>query len=111
MERRADFACASFKGSDATALVVYAEHAELRVVDHANPSNSPKLFRSNAQIAEYLAHLYGQRMTHHVGAALHNVVSGEGRCWSVSSSSNRDDIRLLPPHFRRHIIRTGAESP
>jgi hypothetical protein len=61
------------------ALSLYAEHAEVRVFDHTNPPKSPKVFRSKAQIAEYLAHLYGQGISHHVGAALQDVIVGEGR--------------------------------
>jgi hypothetical protein len=36
------------------ALSLYFEHAEVRVFDHANPPNSPKVFRGKARIAEYL---------------------------------------------------------
>ena len=81
---------------EALALSLYAEHAEIRVFDHANPPNSPRVFRGKAQIAEYLARLYGQGMTHHVGAALHDIVLGEGRIsFNVASwSKDRTKKRL-----------------
>ena len=75
------------------ALSLYAEHAEIRVVDHANPPNAPNVFRGKAQIAHYLARLYGQGMTHHVGSALQDVVSGEGRVSFNVASKSKDGIR------------------
>ena len=72
------------------ALSLYSEHAEVRIVDHAHPPGSPKVFRGKAQIAEYLHHLYGQEISHHVGAALQDVVVGEGR---VSFNVTREDAQ------------------
>jgi hypothetical protein len=82
------------------ALGLYAEHAEIRVFDHANPPAAPKVFRGTARIAEYLAHLYDPRMAHHVGAALHDVVSGDGRISFNVASESKDgtDKRRLAAH-------------
>jgi SnoaL-like domain len=72
------------------ALGLYAEHAEIRVFDHANPPHAPKVFRGKARIAEYLACLYEPRMFHRVGAALHDVVNGDGRISFNVASEPRD---------------------
>ena len=81
------------------ALSLYSEHAEVRVVNCANSPGSPKVFRGTAQIAEYLKHLYSQQMPHHVGAALQNVVSGEGRIsFNVASESKDGTHKRLSAH-------------
>jgi hypothetical protein len=77
------------------ALSLYAEYAEVRVFDHANPPDAPEVFRGKAQIAHYLARLYGQGMSHHVGSALQDVVSGEGRISFNVSSESKDGTRKL----------------
>ena len=83
----------------ALALSFYSEHAEIRVFDHANPPDSPRVFRGKAQIAHYLAHLYGQGMTRHVGAALQDVVLGEGRIsFNVASWSKDGTKKRLSAH-------------
>ena len=74
------------------ALSLYAEHAEIHVIDHANPPDSPKVFRGKAQIAEYLANLYGPQTTHHVGAPVPLCRTGSrGReaCRSTWLASSR----------------------
>ena len=77
------------------ALSLYSEHAEVCIVDHANPPGSPNVFRGRAQIAEYLHHLYGQEMSHHVGAALQDVVLGEGRISFNVASEDAQGSKLL----------------
>ena len=77
------------------ALSLYAEHAEVRIVDHANPPNSPELFKGKEQIAGYLARLYGRGMTHRVGAALQDVIVGEGRISFNVRSVYGEGTRLL----------------
>jgi ketosteroid isomerase-like protein len=96
-------------------LGLYSEHAEIRVVDHASPPDSPRVFRGEAQIAEYFHHLYGQQMSHHVGAALQDVVMGEGR---ISVNVTREDAqgsRLLAAesyevHRGRIVFQTNVET-
>jgi hypothetical protein len=85
------------------ALSLYAEHAELRVFDHASLPDSPKVFRGKAQVAEYLKNLYGQRLTQRVGAALQDVVSGEGRIsFNVASESTDGRKRLAAQSYEVH---------
>jgi len=79
-------------------LSLYAALAEIRIVDHANPPGSPNVFRGTAQIAEYLRHLYRQGMTHHVGATLQDVVSGEGRISFNMASKTKDGTKRLSAH-------------
>ena len=74
------------------ALSLYAEHAEVCVFDHTNPPDCARVFKGKAQIAEYLGHLYGQEMTHRVGAALHDVGSGEARI-SFDETSVSEEVR------------------
>jgi hypothetical protein len=77
------------------ALSLYAEYAEISIVGHASPPDAPEVFRGKAQIAHYLARLYGQGMSHHVGSALQDVVSGEGRISFNVSSESKDGTRKL----------------
>lgn len=86
------------------ALSLYSEHAELRVFDHANPPNSPKVLRGKARIVGYLARLYREGMAHHVGAALQDVVWGEGRISSNVASESKDGIqkRLAAHSYEVH---------
>jgi len=77
------------------ALSLYAEHAEVRVFDHTNQPDCVRVFKGKAQIAEYLGHLYGQEMTQRVGAALHDVVSGEARISFNDTSVSEDGRRRL----------------
>jgi ketosteroid isomerase-like protein len=58
------------------ALSLYAEHAEVRIVDHDSPPNSPTVFRGREHIAEYLRRLHNEETAHHVGAALQDLVMG-----------------------------------
>jgi hypothetical protein len=97
------------------ALSLYAEHAEIHVVDHDNPPNSLNVFRGRAQIAEYLKHLYNHEMTHHVGATLQDVVSGEGRIsFNVTSEYTDGTMRLVAESYEAHsgeiVYQTNVEA-
>jgi ketosteroid isomerase-like protein len=50
----------------ATLLGLYAEDAELEVVDHNDPPGHPKVIRGRAAIGEYFADVCGRDMTHKV---------------------------------------------
>ena len=97
------------------ALSLYAEHAEVRVFDHANPPNSPKMFGGKVQIAEYLAHLYGQGMSHHIGAALQDVVVGEGRISFNVTRADAQGTKLIAAqsyevHKGKIVFQTNVEA-
>jgi ketosteroid isomerase-like protein len=50
---------------DAEALLgLYADDAELRVVDRDNPPSNPRVVRGRAEIGEYLNDLCARDMTH-----------------------------------------------
>lgn len=52
---------------DAEALLrLYAEDAELRIVDAANPPSQPQVVRGRDDIGAFLADLCGRDMTHRV---------------------------------------------
>jgi hypothetical protein len=49
-----------------TLLALYAEDAELHVVDRNDQPSHPKTMRGREAIGEYLAGLYGRDMTHNI---------------------------------------------
>jgi ketosteroid isomerase-like protein len=50
----------------ATLLGLYAEDAELRVVDQSDQPSRPKVIRGRAAIGEYFADVCGRDMTHKI---------------------------------------------
>jgi ketosteroid isomerase-like protein len=59
----------------ATLLALYAEEAELRVVDSQDQPSHPKIIRGRAAIGEYFADVCGRDMTHTIERL---VVGGDG---------------------------------
>src|SRR4051812_7318463 len=57
------------------AISLYADDAEVRIVDHTNPPSSPFELRGKEQIAGYLRDVLSREMTHRV----ENEVIGEDR--------------------------------
>ena len=57
----------------ATLLGLYAEDAELQVVDHNDQPSHPKVIRGRSAIGEYFADVCGRDMTHKIRRL---VVSG-----------------------------------
>jgi hypothetical protein len=52
---------------DAASLInLYAEDAEMRLVDRLNPPSNPRVLRGRASIAEYFTDICGRDMTHRV---------------------------------------------
>lgn len=52
---------------DAARLIeLYADDAELRLVDRVNPPSSPRVLHGRAAIADYLDDICGRDMTHRV---------------------------------------------
>lgn len=52
---------------DAECLVgLYAQDAELRMVDKVNPPSQPRVLHGQREIAEYLTDICGREMTHRV---------------------------------------------
>jgi hypothetical protein len=97
------------------ALSLYSEHAEIRVVDHASPPDSPRVFRGKAHIAEYLRQLYAQQTTHRVGAALQDVVVGEGRIsFNVTREDSQGSKLLAAQSYEVHrgdiVFQTNVEA-
>ena len=50
----------------ATLLGLYAEDAELQVVDHNDQPSKPKVIRGRSAIGEYFADVCGRDMTHRI---------------------------------------------
>jgi hypothetical protein len=57
------------------AISLYADNAEVRIIDHTNPPSSPFVLHGKEQIAEYLRDGLGREMTH----CVQNEVIGENR--------------------------------
>ncbi len=57
------------------AIDLYADDAEARVVDHANPPSAPLELHGKEEIAEHLRGVLGREMTHRI----ENEIVGEDR--------------------------------
>jgi ketosteroid isomerase-like protein len=58
----------AIESRDVTALLeLYADDAEVELVDAENPPSSPRRVRGKAQLSEVLGDVYGRDMTHAVG--------------------------------------------
>jgi hypothetical protein len=56
-------------------LDLYADDAEVRIVNRNTPPSSPFVLRGKQEIAEYLKDVFGREMTH----SIENEVVGEDR--------------------------------
>jgi SnoaL-like domain len=56
-------------------LDLYADDAEVRIVNRNTPPSSPFVLRGKEEIAEYLKDVFGREMTH----SIENEVVGEDR--------------------------------
>ena len=57
------------------ALSLYADDAQVLMIDHSNPPSSPLELRGKAEIGEHLRDVFGREMTHR----LENEVIGDER--------------------------------
>jgi len=77
---------------DATVLLdLYAEDAEIRIVDRTSPPSSPRVLRGRQEIAEYLTDVCARDMTHH----LERVVSNADTAAYLESCRYADGTRVL----------------
>ncbi|UGT44810.1 nuclear transport factor 2 family protein [Nocardia yamanashiensis] len=61
---------------DAAALrAMYAEDAEVRMIDQDNPPSHPRVLRGRDQIGAYLADVCGREMTHEIQHAVTDGVT------------------------------------
>jgi len=82
----------SHEQRDAEAAInLYADDAELRVVDRTAPPSSPKVLSGKDEISEYLRDVYSREMTHHV----QNEVVGEDRIAFNVACEYPDGTRVL----------------
>jgi hypothetical protein len=76
---------------DADALLgLYAEGAELRIVDSDNPPSNPRVLRGREEIGEYLHDLCGRDMTH----SLERVVAANGGAAFIQACRYPDGTRV-----------------
>lgn len=74
-----------------TLLALYAEDAELRVVDRTNPPSSPLVLHGRHAIGRYLEEISSRDMTH----TLTHTVVGEGSVAYVEECRYPDGSRVL----------------
>ncbi len=92
----------SYEERDAELLVsLYAEEAELRIVDRTAPPSSPLELRGKAEIAEYWSEILSRDMTHRV----ENEVIGKDRLAFNVHCEYSDGTRVLGA--MTHDLRDG----
>ncbi|MFF4585264.1 nuclear transport factor 2 family protein [Streptomyces sp. NPDC000345] len=74
-----------------TLLSLYADDAELRVVDHNTQPSSPRVLHGRNEIAELLDDVYSRDMTHKLEEC---VVQGDRAAFS-ESCEYADGVRVL----------------
>jgi ketosteroid isomerase-like protein len=72
-------------------LELYADDAEVRIVDRNTPPSSPHVLRGKNEIAEYLRDVFGRDMTH----TIENEVVGEDRVAFNVACEYPDGTRVL----------------
>ena len=72
-------------------LDLYADDAEVRIVNRATPPSSPFVLRGKEEIAEYLRDVFGREMTH----SIQNEVVGEDRLAFNVACEYPDGTRVL----------------
>ncbi|MEV0176312.1 nuclear transport factor 2 family protein [Streptomyces sp. NPDC050803] len=75
----------------ATLLSLYADDAELRVVDRNTQPSSPRILHGRDEISELLEDVYGREMTHKLDRC---VVEGDNIAFS-ESCVYPDGVRVL----------------
>jgi ketosteroid isomerase-like protein len=72
-------------------LDLYAEDAEIRIVNRNTPPSSPYVLRGKEEIAEYLSDVFGREMSH----TIENEVVGEDRLAYNVTCQYPDGTRVL----------------
>ena len=72
-------------------LDLYADDAEMRIVNRNTPPSSPFVLRGKQEIAEYLKDVFGREMTH----SIENEVVGEDRLAFNVACEYPDGTRVL----------------
>jgi ketosteroid isomerase-like protein len=72
-------------------LDLYADDAEVRIVDRNTPPSSPHVLRGKEEKAEYLRDVFGREMSH----SIENEVVGEGRVAFNVACEYPDGTRVL----------------
>ena len=72
-------------------LELYADDAEVRIVDRNTPPSSPRVLRGKEEIAEYLRDVFSRDMTH----TIENEVVGEDRVAFNVACEYPDGTRVL----------------
>lgn len=82
----------AIEGLDAEGLIsLYADDAELRIVNKNTTPSSPRVVRGKEEITEYLRDVCGRAMTHRI----ENEVVGEDRAAFNEACEYPDGTRVL----------------
>jgi hypothetical protein len=80
------------EGRDIEAMLnMYADDAEIRVVDQQHTPSSPQIMHDRDQIRAFLSDIYGRDMTHHVD----HMVAGDGNVSFSQRCEYPDGSRVL----------------
>lgn len=74
-----------------TLLDLYAEHAEISIIDRNTPPSRPRSIRGKAAITEYLRDVGGRNLTHR----LEGTVAAEDRLAYLEACLYPDGTRVL----------------
>ena len=72
-------------------LSLYADDAEISIVDQRNPPSHPQILRGRDQIRAFLSEVFGRDITHHVD----HIVSGDGTVSFMERCEYPDGLRVL----------------
>ncbi|MFG2881346.1 nuclear transport factor 2 family protein [Streptomyces sp. NPDC048297] len=74
-----------------TLLALYADNAEILIIDHDSQPSHPKILQGRGQIAELLDDVYSRDMTHHLDQC---VIEGNHAAFT-ESCEYEDGTRVL----------------
>ncbi|HXT90608.1 MAG TPA: nuclear transport factor 2 family protein, partial [Trebonia sp.] len=72
-------------------LSLYADDAEISIVDQRNTPSHPQILRGRDQIRAFLSEVFGRDITHHVD----HIVSGDGTVSFMERCEYPDGLRVL----------------
>jgi len=79
------------QGDEATLVGLYADDAEIRVVDHTRPPSKPTLVTGKPAIAEFYHDLCGRAMTHKV----EQTIASQNGIAYTEACQYPDGVRVL----------------
>ncbi|WP_037676576.1 nuclear transport factor 2 family protein [Streptomyces griseus] len=81
----------ALEGDASSLLSLYADDAELRIVDHNTQPSSPRVLHGRGEIGEMLNDIYGRDLSHKLEEC---IVQGDRAAYSESCEYS-DGVRVL----------------